>query len=60
MSRHVFQHFVERQRAATSVWRKSLWQANVRMVTITRAGRVLLAADAAHAHSPARGPGRNI
>ncbi len=39
-------------------WR-SLWRANVRMVDRYRSGRVLLAGDAAHIHSPAGGQGMN-
>jgi 2-polyprenyl-6-methoxyphenol hydroxylase-like FAD-dependent oxidoreductase len=37
----------------------SLWRANVRMVNRYRAGRVFLAGDAAHVHSPAGGQGMN-
>ena len=37
----------------------SLWRANVRLVDRYRAGRVLLAGDAAHIHSPAGGQGMN-
>jgi 2-polyprenyl-6-methoxyphenol hydroxylase-like FAD-dependent oxidoreductase len=37
----------------------SLWRANVRMVDQYRAGRVFLAGDAAHIHSPAGGQGMN-
>ena len=37
----------------------SLYRANVRMVDRYRAGRVFLAGDAAHAHSPAGGQGMN-
>jgi FAD binding domain len=37
----------------------SLWRANVRMVDRYRAGRVFLAGDAAHCHSPAGGQGMN-
>ena len=37
----------------------SLWRANVRMVDRYRAGRVFVAGDAAHVHSPAGGQGMN-
>jgi hypothetical protein len=37
----------------------SLWRANVRMVDRYRVGRVLLAGDAAHVHSPVGGQGMN-
>ena len=37
----------------------SLWRLNVRMVDRYRAGRVFLAGDAAHIHSPAGGQGMN-
>jgi hypothetical protein len=39
-------------------WR-SLWRANIRLAEHYRAGRVLLAGDAAHIHSPAGGQGMN-
>jgi 2-polyprenyl-6-methoxyphenol hydroxylase-like FAD-dependent oxidoreductase len=37
----------------------SLWRANIRMVDRYRVGRVFLAGDAAHVHSPAGGQGMN-
>jgi 2-polyprenyl-6-methoxyphenol hydroxylase-like FAD-dependent oxidoreductase len=37
----------------------SLWRANIRLVDRYRAGRVFLAGDAAHIHSPAGGQGMN-
>lgn len=37
----------------------SLWRANVRLAEHYRAGRVFLAGDAAHIHSPAGGQGMN-
>jgi 2-polyprenyl-6-methoxyphenol hydroxylase-like FAD-dependent oxidoreductase len=40
------------------VW-SSLFRANIRMVSQYRVGRVLLAGDAAHVHSPAGGQGLN-
>lgn len=40
------------------VW-SSLWRANVRLVERYRDGRVFLAGDAAHIHSPAGGQGMN-
>jgi 2-polyprenyl-6-methoxyphenol hydroxylase-like FAD-dependent oxidoreductase len=56
-SREIFQHLVDRcagrenLRVEEPSW-KSVWRANVRMVDRYRAGRVLLAGDAAHVHSP--------
>ncbi|MEU8952526.1 FAD-dependent monooxygenase [Streptomyces sp. NPDC048489] len=38
---------------------KSIWRSNVRMVDRYRNGRVFLAGDAAHVHSPAGGLGMN-
>ncbi|WP_375483927.1 FAD-dependent oxidoreductase [uncultured Jatrophihabitans sp.] len=40
------------------LWR-TLWRANVRLVDRYRVGRVFLAGDAAHVHSPAGGQGMN-
>jgi 2-polyprenyl-6-methoxyphenol hydroxylase-like FAD-dependent oxidoreductase len=37
----------------------SLWRANIRLVETYRRGRVFLAGDAAHIHSPAGGQGMN-
>ena len=45
-------------RLQTPTW-TSLWRANVRLVDRYRDGRVLLAGDAAHIHSPAGGQGMN-
>ncbi len=48
----------ERIRLRELVWH-SRWRLNVRLVARYRAGRVLLAGDAAHIHSPAGGQGMN-
>lgn len=45
-------------RLQTPQW-TSLWRANVRLADRYREGRVLLAGDAAHIHSPAGGQGMN-
>jgi 2-polyprenyl-6-methoxyphenol hydroxylase-like FAD-dependent oxidoreductase len=60
----VYQRLVERRtgrgdiRLSDPGW-MSLWRANIRMVDRYRAGRVFLAGDAAHVHSPAGGQGMN-
>jgi 2-polyprenyl-6-methoxyphenol hydroxylase-like FAD-dependent oxidoreductase len=58
------QAILERQTGRTDirlhqpVW-SSLWRANIRLVDRYREGRVFLAGDAAHIHSPAGGQGMN-
>ena len=63
-SLELFQHLVKERTGRTDVelmeapW-LSLYRANVRMVSRYRTGRVFLAGDAAHVHSPAGGQGMN-
>lgn len=45
-------------RLSAPTW-TSLWRANVRMVDRYRAGRIFVAGDAAHVHTPAGGQGMN-
>lgn len=58
------QSILERRTGRTDIrlhepqW-STLWRANIRLVDHYRSGRVLLAGDAAHIHSPAGGQGMN-
>jgi 2-polyprenyl-6-methoxyphenol hydroxylase-like FAD-dependent oxidoreductase len=64
LTRENMQALLERRTARTDIrlqapaW-SSLWRANIRMVDHYRMGRILLAGDAAHVHSPAGGQGMN-
>lgn len=63
-SLQAFQRIVQERSGRTDIvlsdptW-MSLWRANVRMVDRYRVGRLFLAGDAAHVHSPAGGQGMN-
>jgi 2-polyprenyl-6-methoxyphenol hydroxylase-like FAD-dependent oxidoreductase len=63
-SLELFQRIVEERSGRQDIvlsditW-MSLWRANVRMVDRYRNGRLFLAGDAAHVHSPAGGQGMN-
>jgi len=61
-TRELFQRLLDERHAGVEVtsasW-LSLYRVNVRMVSDYRSGRVLLAGDAAHVHSPAGGQGMN-
>ena len=64
LSRANMQAILERRSGRTGIrlhepqW-SSLWRANIRLADRYREGRVLLAGDAAHIHSPAGGQGMN-
>jgi 2-polyprenyl-6-methoxyphenol hydroxylase-like FAD-dependent oxidoreductase len=64
LSRANMQAILERRSGRTDIrlhepqW-SSLWRANIRLVDRYREGRVFLAGDAAHIHSPAGGQGMN-
>ncbi|QMU79609.1 FAD-dependent oxidoreductase [Streptacidiphilus sp. PB12-B1b] len=61
-SRELYQRLLDARNAGvtlTSADWLSVYRVNIRMVTDYRSGRVLLAGDAAHVHSPAGGQGMN-
>jgi 2-polyprenyl-6-methoxyphenol hydroxylase-like FAD-dependent oxidoreductase len=64
LSRANMQSILERRTGRTDIrlhepqW-STLWRANIRLVDHYRSGRVFLAGDAAHIHSPAGGQGMN-
>jgi 2-polyprenyl-6-methoxyphenol hydroxylase-like FAD-dependent oxidoreductase len=61
-SRELYQRLLDDRNAGitlTSATWLSIYRVNVRMVSDYRRGRVLLAGDAAHVHSPAGGQGMN-
>ena len=64
LSRATMQAILERRTGRTDIrlhepqW-SSLWRANIRLVDRYHEGRVFLAGDAAHIHSPAGGQGMN-
>ncbi|WP_405164457.1 FAD-dependent monooxygenase [Nocardia sp. NBC_01499] len=61
-SRELYQQLLDDRNAGIALTRAtwlSIYRVNVRMVSDYRRGRVLLAGDAAHVHSPAGGQGMN-